>query len=87
MAFLPVMTTINYQKTLKFEIARELINGRIAELSELIGIEEKKPLPDMTLIGQLEDQMLLIAEERGELDVTNEAALDASIAKNGRPPP
>ncbi|WP_372013339.1 hypothetical protein [Pseudoxanthomonas sp. 10H] len=87
MPFLPVMTTINYQKTLKFEIARELINGRIAELSELIGIEEKKPLPNMTLIGQLEDQMLLIAEERGELDVTNEAALDASIAKNGRPPP
>lgn len=87
MPFVLAMTTINYQKTLKFEIARELLNGRISELSELIGIEERKPLPDMTLIEQLEDQLLLIARERGELDVTNEAALDASIAKNGRPPP
>ena len=80
------MSAITYQKILKYEIARELLNGRIAEISELIDAEERKSSPDMSAVERMEEAILVIAREIYALDVTNEAALDASIAFNSRPP-
>ncbi len=80
------MSAISYQKTLKYEVARELLNGRIAEVSELIAAEERKSSPDMSVVEKMELAVLVIAAEIHALDVTNEAALDASIAANSRPP-
>ena len=80
------MSAINYQKILKYEVARELLNGRIAVLSELIATEERKSSPDMRVVEEMEEAILVIGGEIHALDVTNEAALDASIAANSRPP-
>lgn len=80
------MSAITYQKILKYEVARELLNGRIAEISELIDAEERNSSPDMTAVERMEEAIFAIAREIRALDVTNEAALDASIAVNSRPP-
>lgn len=80
------MGTHTYEQTVKYEVARDLLNGRIADLSERIGGEEHKSVPDHALIDRLEAQMAGIADELAALDVTNEAALDAVIAANKREP-
>lgn len=78
------MGAINYQQTVKYEVASDLLNGRIAELSEQIGQEEGRATPDPAVIERLEAKMDSITDELGKLDVTNEAALDAVIAANSR---
>jgi|GEM_PF-3170182 len=82
----PPKRTFTYEQTVKYEVARDLLNTRRAELSEQIELEEAKALPDASVIAQLESRLLDIAAEIRDLDVTDEAGLDASIAKNRREP-
>lgn len=79
------MATHTYAQTLKYEVARELLNGRIATISAQISREEAKPDPDQKAIEQLEDLMLDVGASISDLDVTDEAGLDAVIAANRRP--
>ena len=74
------MGTHTYRQTVKYEVARDLLNGRIATISEQIAEEEAKVAPDAQLIEQLEELMATIGASISELDVTDEASLDAMIA-------
>lgn len=80
------MGTHTYEQTLKYEIARELLNWKIADLSAQIGVEERKGAPDAALIDCLEAKMLDVAREIDQLNVTDEDALDAAIDRNRRDP-
>jgi len=76
--------TYTYRHTLKYEIARDLLNGRIASLSRQIAQERRKDTPDDTAIKKLKGQMLAIGDEISRLDVTNEVELDCVISSNRR---
>lgn len=71
----------SYEQGMKFEVARGLINTRIARISARIGAEEAKPQPDMSVVEALEREMLDLGFELDRLDVTDEAAIDATIAR------
>lgn len=81
------MGTHTFRQTLKYEVARDLLNGRIADISEQIAIEEAKPAPAPGVIEQLEDSMADVGGSISRLDVTDEAGLDAVIAANWRKAP
>lgn len=74
------MGNYTYEMVVKYEVARDLLNGRIATISEQIAEEEAKAAPDAQLIEQLEELMTTIGASISELDVTDEAGLDALIA-------
>lgn len=78
------MGTHTYTQTLKYEVARDLLNSRIAALSAQIKREEDKPQPDQREIERMEELMLEVGSSISHLDVTDEAALDAVIAANTR---
>ncbi|HLM53986.1 MAG TPA: hypothetical protein VK325_10455 [Pseudoxanthomonas sp.] len=71
-----------YRQTLKYEVARDLINRRIAIITDQLEDEEAKPNPDAALIDQLEELMAEVGASTSDLDVTDEAGLDASIEAN-----
>lgn len=73
-----------YEQTLKYEVARDLLNSKRAEVSEKIGIESAKKHPDPDVLQQLDREMDDIADQIEDLDVTDEAALDRSISINRR---
>lgn len=70
---------ITYHQTLKFEIVTELLNCRLATLSEQLGTEESKDVPDAAVIKRLEALMDKNTDQRNALTVTDEAGLDAAI--------
>lgn len=72
--------TFSHEQTLKYEVAREGLNSRVAALSAQIGREERKSRPDQQLIEPLEDEIIEIGSQRAKLDVTDEEALDRVIA-------
>ena len=78
------MGTHTYRQTVKYEVARDLLNGRIATLTEQITEEESKVRPNAQRIEQLEELMASVGGSISELDVTDEAGLDAVIAANQR---
>lgn len=78
------MGTHTYEQTIKYEIARDLLNGRIATLTEQITEEEAKARPDAQRIEQLEELMASVGVSISELDVTDEAGLDAVIAAHSK---
>ena len=80
------MGTHTYRQTVKYEVARDLLNGRIATLTDQITEEESKAKPDAQRIEQLEELMASVGGSISELDVTDEAGLDAVIAANQREP-
>ncbi len=80
------MGTHTYRQTVKYEVARDLLNGRIATLTDQITEEESKARPDAQRIEQLEELMASVGGSISELDVTDEAGLDAVIAANQREP-
>ncbi|MGV7193583.1 hypothetical protein [Xanthomonas axonopodis] len=80
------MGTHTYRQTVKYEVARDLLNGRIAVITDQIAAEEAKTRPDAKLIDQLEEMMATVGGSISELDVTDEAGLDAVIAANQREP-
>lgn len=80
------MEAHTYRQTLKYEIARDLLNSRIAALSAQIKREENKSQPDRNAIDQMEERMLEVGTSISRLDVTDEAALDAVITSLGGDP-
>lgn len=76
------MGTHTYEQTIKYEVARDLLNGRIAAITDQIAAEEAKSPPDAALVDQLEELMAAVGGSISELDVTDEAGLDAVIAAN-----
>ncbi len=78
------MGTHTYRQTLKYEVARDLLNDRIAGIADQIAAEEMKAKPDTVVIEQLGQRMFAISGSRSQLDVTDEAGLDAVIAANQR---
>lgn len=71
----------DFERSIKYEVARELINTRLASLSARIGAEEEKSEPDMHVVEELEEQMLELGVEMDWLDSTDEAAIDECIEK------
>lgn len=78
------MGTHTYRQTVKYEVARDLLNGRIATITEQLTEEESKTRPDVQRIEQLEELMASVGGSISELDVTDEAGLDAVVAANQR---
>lgn len=73
-----------YESTVKYDVARDLLNGRRAALSEQIALEEARPAADALRTEQLPQSMGAVAIEINRLDVTDDAMLDAVIAANQR---
>ncbi|WP_245978900.1 hypothetical protein [Solilutibacter pythonis] len=78
------MGNYTYEMVVKYEVARDLLNGRITTISEQIAEEEARAVPDTQLIEQLEELMTAIGASISELDVTDEARLDAVIAAHSK---
>lgn len=79
------MGTHTYQQTIKYELARDLLNGRRAIVSAAIGEAKSQASPDTAAIARLRADSLAISAEIRALDVTDEAALDAVIMALSRP--
>ncbi|WNH54839.1 hypothetical protein [Stenotrophomonas oahuensis] len=76
------MSVFGYEQTVKFEVARDLLNSRRAHIAADLGRERTKVKPDPSAIGRLQADMRAIAHSIRHLDVRDEAALDSVIAAN-----
>lgn len=76
--------SFGYDQTIKYEVARDLLNTRRASLSAKLGTEDAKDSPDPKVIEELKLQMNAVADDIEDLDVTDDAGLDRSIAMNRR---
>lgn len=74
------MGTHTYAQTVKYEVARDLINRRVALIGDQIAAEAAKAEPDTGQIARLEELMAKTGASVRKLDVTDEAGLDAVIA-------
>lgn len=78
--------TYTYEQVLTYEVARELINSHIADCSATIGDEEEKAKPNRTRIERMRTKMAALVHEREEMDLTDDDAMHAVIAKYRRIP-
>lgn len=72
----------SYKQVLLYELARDLIHGKIAQLSCEIGEEERQPLPNFDRILDLEEQSLVLSREMDEVEPSNEVGVLALIHRN-----
>jgi hypothetical protein len=72
------------EQLLAYEVARDLLNTYVADCSAELGIEEAKPKPDMKRIEKIDAMRLAILNEREDLNITDDAAMEAVIAKYRR---
>lgn len=79
--------TYTYEQVLAYEVARELINSHIADCSAAIGDESEKVEPDQLRIEQMHEKMTALVIERRQMDMTDDAAMRAVVAKYRRTPP
>ena len=75
-----------YEQVLTYEVARELLNSHIADCSAVIGDEREKDVPDLGRIEQMHQKMQALFNERERMDMTNDDAMRAVIAKYRREP-
>lgn len=75
-----------YEQVLTYEVARDLINSHIADCSAAIGDEQEKATPDQTRIGQMRQKAALLFSERERMDMIDDDAMRAMIAKYRREP-
>lgn len=75
-----------YEQALTYEVARDLLNTYIADCSAELGIERAKPNPDPKRIEKLQAMQREIFLERSEMDMTDDAAMQAVVAKYRRTP-
>lgn len=78
--------TYTYEQVLTYEVARELINSHIADCSAAIGDEGEKAEPDQVRIEQMRAKMTALVIERRRMDMTDDEAMRAVIAKYRREP-
>ncbi|MET0327878.1 MAG: hypothetical protein ABW163_03805 [Luteimonas sp.] len=76
------MGTHTYEQTLNLEVARDILNGRIAVLSEQLEIEARRANPDHAAMAAMEDEMLGIGLRIDSLDVRDDASVNMVIEEN-----
>lgn len=76
----------NYELGLKYELARELIAGRMSKIAAELGQERAKSPIDPARIAALKEQSSALFLEREELRSDDEAAVLSVIARYRRPP-
>lgn len=76
--------TYTYEQVLTYEVARELINSHIADCSAVIGDESEKVDPDQMLIEQMHSKQAALVFERERMDMTDDVAMQAVLAKYRR---
>jgi len=76
--------TYTYDQVLAYEVARELINSHIADCSAVIGLEREKVEPDQEVIERADARMAALVGDRERMDMTNDGAMRAIIAKYRR---
>lgn len=76
------MASHSYEQTLRLELARDILNGRIAALSERLEREVNHASPDHAAIAAMEDEMLSLGLRIDALDVRDNARVDAVIEEN-----
>lgn len=78
--------TYTYEQVLTYEVARELINSHIADCSAAIGDEQGKAVPDQECIEKMREKMTALVIERRQMNMIDDAAVSAVIAKYRREP-
>lgn len=73
-----------YEQVLTYEVARDLINSHIADCSAAISDEQEKAAPNQTRIGQMRQKAALLFSEREQMDMNDDDAMRAVIAKYRR---
>ncbi|MBH1528787.1 hypothetical protein I5T99_06990 [Stenotrophomonas maltophilia] len=73
------MRAFGYTQTVKYEVARDLLNRKRALLSARLGRERNSEQPDAFIVDQIRADMRAVAGLMRQLDVCNEPALDAII--------
>jgi hypothetical protein len=77
-----MMSGFGYEQTVKFEVARDLLNSRRAHIAADLGRVRSSANPDPSALGRLQADMRAIARSIRHLDVRDETALDSVIASN-----
>lgn len=75
-----------YELGLKYELARELITGRMSMIAAELGKERAKSPADPDRISELKAQSLALFVEREELRSDDELGIVAAIARHSRAP-
>lgn len=78
------MGTHTYEQTVKYEVARDLLNDRLAGLLDQRRKEEASASPDMAVIDRLELELDGVHDAISQLRVTDDAQMDAIIAASTR---
>lgn len=78
--------TYTYEQALTYEVARDLLNTYVADCSAELGVEEAKEKPDMKRIEKIEAIQRGVILEREGMVMTDDAAMQAIIAKYRRAP-
>ena len=86
LTFDKALSRYTYEQVLAYEVARELINSHIADCSAAIYDEEEATAPDADRIREIGERMSSLIHEREELDMTDDAAVSAVVAKYHRRP-
>jgi hypothetical protein len=76
------MGTHTYGQILNLEVARDILNGRIAALSERLELEARCANPDHAAMAAMEDEMLGIGLRIDSLDVRDDASVNMVIEEN-----
>ena len=74
------MSEFGYEQTVKYEVARDLVNSRRARVAAELGVERARSTQEASTIGRLQADMRALARTMRHLDVRNEKALDEVIA-------
>lgn len=75
-----------YEQVLTYEVARELLNSHMADCSAAIWNEREKAVPDQGRIEEMDRKMQSLFNEREQMDMTNDDAMRAVIARYRREP-
>jgi hypothetical protein len=75
---------IHHDSGLLYELARELIGGRMSSIASQLQLERSKELPDRSRIEQLKAQTLALYLERESLRSDCEAMVRETIARYAR---
>lgn len=78
--------TYTYEQALTYEVARDLLNTYVADCSAQLGIERAAPVPNVKQIAKIHAMQQSILLERNRMNMTDDEAMQATIAKYRRAP-
>lgn len=76
--------TTSYELDLLYELARELIGGKMSKIAAELGSERGRSSPDSGRIRELQEESALLFLERENMRSHDETAIRASIAQHSR---